>query len=138
MRKARRLFKIAPLFAYQMMCQDYEQYTYPQFLDDLRRRTPKRKRKGKSPLVRFGRYSRINKLINEYQSTGNFDLLREADRLRGVITKPYRVLVKIKNRYKEYFFSALIPMCQIEELMMKINGCKTEEEVEKIVEQFDN
>ncbi len=46
MRKARRLFRKEPLFAYMLLSLEYVDYSYAQFLDDLRYRT-KAKRKDK-------------------------------------------------------------------------------------------
>ncbi|WP_289035014.1 hypothetical protein, partial [uncultured Flavobacterium sp.] len=54
MRKARRLYKKQPLFAYDILCKEYPDYTYDKFWDDLRYRRKPKRRKGKSALVRYG------------------------------------------------------------------------------------
>lgn len=47
LRKARRLFKQQPLFAYNIMSGSYEDYSLSDFLEDLRYRKPRKKKKGK-------------------------------------------------------------------------------------------
>lgn len=136
LRKARRYFSKLPLFAYQMMLEELPGYTHAEFLDDLRRRTPKRKRKGKSPLARYGRYGRIEQLMAEYRLTGDPELAIRASRLRQRITTDYRVLVKIGGESTEYSFSPLIPIARIEGLVAELGRCATEDQAHELVERF--
>lgn len=136
LRKARRLYKQTPLFAYQLMQQEYPNYSYAKFMDDLRRRTKKKIRKKKSPLVIFGRYWRIDKLMVQFRSTKDFTLLEMAIKLRKNITKPYRMLVKLKGECMEFTFSPFTPIERIEQLNERFKQCTTQEEIEKVFNDF--
>jgi len=137
LRKARRLTKKVPLFAFQMMKEEHPDYTYEEYCADLRRRSkPKPKRKGKSPLMRYGRYWRIQKLVKEFHAKGNHDCIRRANILRQNITKRYKIRYSINKEGAEYSFSALIPIERIETLVHSINQCKTAEEAEALILSF--
>jgi hypothetical protein len=136
MRKARRLYKKEPLFAYEMLCMEYPEYTYDNFWDDLRYRKKPKRRKGKCPLVRYGRYRRMEKLHNLYRETGNVAYALQAQRLQRRMTKPYRVLVRIGSEVWEYSFSPLVRMEEIESLTVLLPKCRTVKEAEEMVEQF--
>ncbi len=138
LRKARRLFKTQPLFAFLLMKADYPGYTHTEFLDDLRRRSKKKHKAKKSPLCRYGRYLRIDKLMTRYRETGEDVLILQAMRLRANITRPYRVLVRLAGQYTEYFFSPLISIERIEKLNENFCACKTWEEVERVREEFES
>ena len=136
-RKARRLFKKVPLFAYTYMLQDIPDYTYKQFLDDLHIGRPGKKRKGKSFLSRYGRYWAMREFIRLYDQTKNIAYAIKAQDLRNNMTKPYRLLIRYKNMYRELYFSSLIPYSQIKELSDNINRCENLTEVEKVIADFD-
>ncbi len=136
MRKTRRLFKSQPLFAYDIMCRVYSNYTYNDFLDDLRYRHKPKPRKGRSALKRYGRYQRMIRLIQLYSSTGNADYALQAQRLRRYMTKQYRVVVKINGEILEYNFSPLIGIEQIEQLTDKLPRCSTREKADELAEKF--
>jgi len=137
MRKARRLNKMQPLFAFNLLCTCYPGYTYELFLEDLRRRSrPKKKRKGKSPLLRYGRYSRMLKMKSHFLSTGNIQYAMKAEQLRRNLTKPYRLQVQVAGENWEYTFSALIEIEQIEQLAMDVRQYNTREQVEACIERF--
>jgi hypothetical protein len=138
MRKARRLYGKQPLFAYSILCMDNPAYTYNNFLDDLRYRKPPKRRKGKSPLIRFGRYKRMERLIAQYSENLNTEYLLQAQHLRKHMTKPYRVLVKINGEILEYCFSPTIPIEDIERLTMALPACKTEKEADELVAHLWN
>lgn len=136
MRKARRLFKKQPLFAFEILCAEYNGYTYERFWDDLRYRTkPRGRKKGKSPLVRYGRYRRMEQLNERYRQTGNADYALQAQKLRRNMTKPYRVLARIAGGIFEYSFSPLIRIEEMEKLTAQLPKCATEQEAEELVEQ---
>jgi hypothetical protein len=136
LRKARRLFKTTPLFAYTQMKAIYPDYTYEEFLDDLRPRRIRKAKKKKSSLARFGRYLRIEQLKSQFRLTRNYECIIKAEQLRRNITKPYRVMVKLKENCMEYTFSPLIPIGRIEQLVISLNSCKSEQEVDQAVNQF--
>ncbi|SOD17761.1 hypothetical protein [Pedobacter xixiisoli] len=136
MRRARRLHKQQPLFAYEMMRTDYPGYPYELFLDDLRYRKPRKKRTRKSGLCRYGRFNRMQSLISQYGWTGDIELARQANKLRERMTKPYRVLAKVEDHYIEQNFSALIPIDSIEELVRKLADCQSMDQANKILLEF--
>lgn len=136
MRKARRLHKQQPLFAYHILCEIYPAYSYSDFLEDLRYRRPPKRRKGKNNLQRYGRYARMNQYLETYKCTCNADDALQAIRLRQCLTKPYRVMVKVGKYNWEYSFSPLIPIQYIEELVGRLTKYCTETEVNNIVENF--
>lgn len=137
MKKARRLNKRQPLFAFLLMSGEYTDYTYEQFLDDLRYRRPPKKRKGKSGLVRFGRYRRMESLIVEYQLNGNIETAIKAKQLRERMTKPYRVQFRVKGEVMEYQLSALIPIEQIEKFVAELADCKSSVQANELFDRFN-
>ncbi|WP_312351995.1 hypothetical protein [Sphingobacterium multivorum] len=136
MRKARRLFKKQPLFAYSLMLEAYPDYTYLQFLDDLRYRRPPKKRKGKSGIGRYGRYRRMEELLLKYRQEGNIAHALQAQKLRERMAKPYRVRVTIGLCRLEYGFSPLVPIETIEKLVSRLAPCRTEQEADRLVQEF--
>lgn len=136
MRKARRLYKKQPLFAFQMMLTDYPDYTHELYMDDLRYRKKPKKRNGRFNPHRFGRYSKIMELLRQYERTGNSDFALRAIQMRAYMTRPYRVLVRVGGEEIEYSFSPRIPVRSIENLLSQFSGCKTEAEVGSIVSEF--
>ncbi|WP_316787752.1 hypothetical protein [Pedobacter frigoris] len=137
LRKARRYFKQTPLFAFGRMVEEYPDYSFEQFTDDLRRRTKPKKRKGRSPLTRYGRFRRIEKLLSEFRLTGDHDAIRKAIRLRKHLVHPYRVQFRIgKDRY-EHCFSALIPIEQIEELVSSLSSVTSMEQAQQHIDKLN-
>lgn len=136
MRKARRLYRKQPLFAYLLMLGSYPDYSYDDFLDDLRYRKPPKRRKSKSGLMRYGRYFKMVEFAQRYLQTRNAEDGLKARQLRERMTKPYRVMVKIEGYRLEYGFSPLIPLAQIEELVRELNTCTAETHADELVERF--
>ncbi len=136
MRKARRLFRKQPLFAYTLMVESYPGYCYLQFVDDLRLRRPRKRKKGKSPLVRYGRYNRMEELKAKYRNTGNIDYAIQAQKLRKHLTKPYRVQVRLYKQIIEYNFSPVVNIREIEQLVEKLSACENESQADIIVADF--
>lgn len=136
MRKARRLFKKQPLFAYAIMRQAYPDYSYEQFFDDLRYRRPPKKRKGKSGIEKYGRYRRMEEYLHRYRQGGNIADAQQAQKLRERMAKPYRVMVTINSVRLEYGFSPLVPIETIEQLVSRLAPCRTEQEADRLVQEF--
>jgi hypothetical protein len=136
LRKARRLYKKQPLFAYGIMRNEYPDYTYEQFWDDLRYRKPRIKKKGKCPLFRYGRYFRMQKLIAMYRNTDEINFALQALRLARHMTKPYRVVTKIGGNISEYSLSPLIAIELVEKLTANLRDCTTEQETDEMVDKF--
>lgn len=136
MRRARRLYRKQPLFAYAILSGEYMEYSYEQFLDDLRYRTkPKRKEK-KTMLTRYGRYRRMAELLERYRNTGELEPAIQAQRLRKRMTKPYRVLVKINGESIEYGFEPTIAIAEIERLTSDLKFCKSEKDADEMIAEF--
>lgn len=137
LRKARRLWKQAPLLALQEMQIAYPDYTEAQFRDDLRiRRKPQSKKRVKSPLVRYGRHAQIPKLMAQYDATKDTEYVRQAMQLRKMITQPYRVLVKLDGRKVEFCYSPLTAYKTIVAWVEKIKTCQTWSAFEELHEGF--
>lgn len=136
LRKARRLWKKQPLFAYMYMSIEYPGYSYQEFLDDLRRRSKPIKRQVKNDMFRYGRYARIRSLINRYERSGNPDDALAAMRLAKVLRKAYRVLIRIGKEYIEYRFESFILIDDIESLCSSLRKCATEKQADEIVTAF--
>ncbi|WEK21325.1 MAG: hypothetical protein P0Y49_09245 [Candidatus Pedobacter colombiensis] len=136
LRKARRLYKKIPLFAYYQMLQEYPGYALSEFWEDLRiRRKPKPKSK-KSNAIKYGRYWRIQKLLKAYGDTGDINLMVQAKKLQERIAKPYQVFVKLGRECYEFSFSCYIPLEKIEMLTKQFRACKTVEEIDTVNKQF--
>ncbi|WDF66905.1 hypothetical protein PQ465_11370 [Sphingobacterium oryzagri] len=139
MRKARRLYKQAPVFAFELLRQEYEGYAEEDFLDDLRIRSkPLRVKKGKSPLRRYGRYQRMQKFVDLFARTGNIAYGLQAQRLRDMLHVPYRVVVIISAKTYQYRCSPLIRIEDIEGLVAKLSACGSESEAGRLVEEFNH
>lgn len=136
LRKARRLYKQAPAFAFVWLLAEYPAYTYAEFLDDLRRRSKKKHRKGKSSLPKYGRYGKMMALVEEYGQTKDYQSLLLANQLRRNMTKPYRLLIKLKNCEMEFSLSPFIKYDYVAMLSSQATQCKTEAEIETMVQEF--
>lgn len=136
LRKARRLWAKEPLFAFFIMQELYKDYTYAEFMDDLRLRKPRKKKQGKSQRIKYGRYNRMNQLYTEYELTGNLNYAIEAEKLFRRLRKPYLLRVRINGIRIEYTFNACIPLKAIENLNQEIQNCASEAEVDAKVKVF--
>lgn len=135
-RKARRLFKQEPMFAYSRMCAIYPGYSHEAFIDDLRMRKPKKKKKGKPFFLRYGRYGKMMQLIEQYKQTGDVDFAYKAKLLKDRIMEPYCFAYKVGDIVRNMFFSPMIPLEQIENLSKRLAGLQTIEEADRIVAEF--
>lgn len=135
-RKARRLYRKQPLFAFEILLTEYPNYTQDKFWDDLRCRSIRKNRKGKSPLIRYGRYRRMQQLIELYKNTQIIDYALKAQRLRRLMTVPYRVMVKIGGKAIEYNFCPLMQIEEIENIMTQLLKCLTVQDADKLIKQF--
>jgi hypothetical protein len=136
MRRARRLYKQSPVFAYWLMVAQYPDYTHAQFCEDLRRRSKPKKRQGKSPLTRYGRFRLMEKLLQEYRLTGEAGALEKAMQLRRNMTKPYRMLVRLNGQAIEFTINPYIEVNHIEALRQAFQTCRTEKELDETFERF--
>lgn len=137
MRKARRLFKKMPLFAYTYMVESDPHYTYEQFLADLRLRKKTKKKDKIDRSSRYGRYGKMKEFYSLYDQTGDLKYAIQAQRLKDNMAKYYRVQIIVNRRITEYSFSPFIPYSQIESLSKLLSTCKTQEEADKMVTEFN-
>lgn len=140
LRKARRLWKSVPMLAYAIMCDDYPGYTYEHFLSDLR---PKGKRKtkskcGKNPLQRYGRYTRMQQLVQDYYCTKALEPLIQASKLKARMALPYQMEIAISGECRRYQFSPRISLADMEQLNEAIEKCATASEADRLYEDFCN
>lgn len=104
-RVAKRMEKRFPLFAVEFMKEEFSDYDFEQFVEDIKR--PKRKikkRKGKSPLKRQGRYPLMMENIKQYESTGNIKYLHQAQKLRNRINQPFEVVFSLNGKRRVEVF----------------------------------
>lgn len=123
LRKARRTFKATPLFAYNILIQEYEGYSYETFISDLIVRKRKSSRKRSKNLNRYGRYYEMQKMITLYNQTGDIKYGLMAQRLRKYLTQPYRALIRIAGVEQEFFYPATVDIKVIQELVNHANNC---------------
>ncbi len=79
----------------------------------------------------------MREFIRLYDQTKDIAYAVKAQDLRNNMTKPYRLLIKFRNLYRELYYSPLIPYSQIKALSDKINSCKNLSEAEKVIADFD-
>ncbi|BAV04429.1 hypothetical protein SAMN05421788_110163 [Filimonas lacunae] len=137
LRKARRLHKKEPLFALQLMQEIYPGYTQEDFTDDLRPRTAPKKKKGKTLMARYGRYSRMQSLLIEFRLTGEWWYVYQASRLKERMTQPYRVQMTLAGAQREYPLPAQTPIALVEKLVTKIAVLQSWPEVEAAISAFN-
>ena len=138
LRKARRLWNQVPLFALNTLQTDYPDYDEALLHEDIKRRTPKKKKKGKNPLRKYGRFTKMQELMQLFEQTQDPAYYLKAMKIKEVMTKPYRVKFKITQQVVEYSFDPLIPYACIEDLVSKGNKCRTFEEVDLLCNTFIN
>lgn len=106
MRVARRAFKKAPLFAVELVRQEFPDYTQEQLEKDLVRRTKyKSIRHPKSPLKRMGRYEKMRKEIHYWEETGDIRHLERAQRLKNDLFKPLWVRWTMPDKETVHLFT---------------------------------
>lgn len=101
-----------PLFAVQFTQEEFPDYSRALYEKDIKGKKKPRYKKGKSTLVRYGRYHEMKRLLLEYKNKLMFDnvndleLLLRIQRLRNSITKRYRILYQLKRECIEWSFPA--------------------------------
>lgn len=136
MNLARRLWKRFPLFALNEMQEEYPGYTEIQLKDDLRRRTPEKKMKGKSQLIRYGRFQKIEDLMREFNRTGNVDFAIIAAKLRLKITKPYILNIPIGDEMLECRYHPKINYRTMMDFYRKAKHCGSREALEQLEKEM--
>jgi len=98
-RVAKRLYKRFPLFAVEMMQEEFPGYTQEMFLDDVLRKGRKGTtyRRPKSPLKRQGRYVLYEQAMSRYFDTQDVAYLQEAQRLRNRLYLPFELVWRVQG-----------------------------------------
>jgi hypothetical protein len=102
-RVAKRILKRFPLFAAEFMRAEFPEVTSElvwQEAKPLKKRQSKRRKK--TPLSIHGRYPLMKKELVQYSLTKNIKHLREAQRLRNNMYKPFVILYALGKERKEY------------------------------------
>ena len=133
MRKARRLFRYLPLFAFSMMLVEYHDYDYDTFIRDVTpRRRKKRKKVPKTPLARYGRFWEMRHLVRQYKESKEPVIGLKADLLRKNMTRPYRVLLQIGRECREHAYPATYSYSTIRDFAMKARQCRSWIEIDAL------
>jgi len=122
-----------PLFAVEFMADEFPDYTLEQFENDLEGKKLPKKRKGKSPMHRQGRYLPMRKALADYRLTGEMKYLLEAKRLRERMFQPYQLEYRIGKERRRMQFPSTTSMRLMRELV-EIQFSSWEE-LEKILEE---
>lgn len=121
-----------PLFAVEFMKEEFKNYTYEQFESDIKGKKLPKKKKGKSPMARQGRYLPMLKAISEYRQTGNLEFLYQAKRLRDRMFQPFLFEYRIGKECRRMQFPSTTSMRLMRELTQI--QFSTWEELDKILE----
>lgn len=136
LRKARRLFKKEPLFAFNHLTHEFPDYTFEQFLDDLRIRKKSKKKTIPKRLERYGRYNKVKELLDRYQQTNDIRFAIQAKQIMDQLRKPYRLQIVLNKKISEYCFHPYTPYSAVEQLSNQLKSCTTQEQIKKLVADF--
>lgn len=131
-RVARRMARRFPLFAVQFTKEEFKDYTEDQFLKDIKgAKLPKYK--GKSQLKRQGRYPLMQKALSNYLFKKDVKYLREAQRHRMNMFKPFELEYYLGGKTKRMTF----PSTTSAKLIIELSQIKfsTWDELESILEK---
>lgn len=130
---ARRTWKKAPVFAFQMLCEQFPGYTTEMFLEDLKPRRQKPKRlKVKNHMRKYGRFAELQTLTFQWDDGDRTpELGLRILQLEKNLKKPFRLLKKFEGKLWEFYYTAKAPVSVIKELAALANDCKTKEEFEE-------
>ena len=103
-RVAKRLYKRAPLFAAEFMCEEFPETTQADVIEAVSRPTRKRKsqRTKKNGLKRYGRYPLYEKALHQYYQTGDLDALAEAQRWRNRLALDFEFYMRCQGQSRIY------------------------------------
>lgn len=117
-RVAKRMAKRCPMFAVELMQDEFPGYTYEEFEADISRKSRKGKsiRHPKSPLKRQGRYPLFAKAMSNYHNTGELRYLEEAQRWRNRLFLDFEVVFTLGKERKRFRFPSTTSLSIIEDL----------------------
>jgi len=105
-----------------------------QFEQDIAGKTLPKKRKGKSPMKRQGRYPLMQKALSEYWLTKDQEYLRTAQKLRKKMFAPFQLEYRIGKERRRMFFPSTSSVRLLNELV-EIEYSTWEELDEKLEEK---
>lgn len=132
-RVAKRMAKRFPLFAVQIMKEEFKDYNYEQFEADLAGKKLPKKRRAKSPMVRQGRYLAMKKALANYRQTKEVKYLIEAKRLRERMFQPYQIEFRLGKERRRMQFPSTTSIRLMRELVQI--SFSSWQELESILEE---
>jgi hypothetical protein len=117
-RVAKRMLKRFPLFAVEFMHEEFPTYDLDTWIADVTRKTRKGRsfRRIKSPMVRQGRYWEMQKMLSEYNMTGDVEFLYKAQKLRKNMYLPFEIDFRLKKEVYTWPFPSTYPIRMIRDL----------------------
>jgi hypothetical protein len=115
-RVARRMAKRFPLFAAQIVAEEFKGYTHEDLEADLKGAKPRKKKKGKSQLQRQGRYPLMQQALSKYHLTGETKYLNEAQQWRKKLFLPYEIVCSLDGERRVYTFPGTVSVRVIKDL----------------------
>ncbi len=105
-RVADRMAKRFPLFAVEFMSDEFPEYDYETFVQDVTRKRGKSKsfKSVKNPLKRQGRYPLYEAAMKNYWQTKDQKHLIEAQTLRNRLKLHFEVRLSLKGEYRYLIF----------------------------------
>ena len=103
---ADRMAKRFPLFAVEFMADEFPEYDYETFVQDVTRKRSKGKsfKSVKNPLKRQGRYPLYEAAMKNYWQTKEQKYLIEAQTLRNRLKLHFEVRLSLKKEYRYLIF----------------------------------
>jgi hypothetical protein len=124
-RKVRSYYKRFGLFAWPELAK-VEPITEEEFYSVLAALKWEAKyKKGKSGLLKYGRYPLIKSLLSKWNHLGDMEALVKAQALRNRITEPYLLAVKYGKEKKTWYLNPYINYKHIQDLAALSNQCKS-------------
>jgi len=127
-RKAQRTWKQQPLFAYNILLQDFPDYSPENFVGDLSASKSKVNKSKKSFLVRYGRYPVMMKLLAKWEISKEVLIGLEIIKLRRNMTKPYRLVATFRKEKWCFEYPATYSITTMENLVAAAGESKSLEE----------
>jgi hypothetical protein len=115
-RVAKRQAKRFPLFAVEFMKDEFPNYDYETFVDDVRSGKAKKKKKGKSPMKRQGRYEMYRSAMSNYYLYKEVHYLEEAQKIRNRMYLPFIIEYRLKGEVWTYTFPSTTSMATIKSM----------------------
>jgi len=105
-RVADRMVKRFPLFAVEFMSDEFPEYDYETFVQDVstKRKKSKSYKSVKNPLKRQGRYPLYEAAMKNYYQTKQQKYLIEAQTLRNRLKLHFEVRLSLKGEYRYLIF----------------------------------